>query len=178
MSPTSSPFQTSLPTRTLPSGTHYTTRLAALTDIPHLTALFFDSFHPTHPFFRFVFPHDEGMKHFWNETFEKAIQDPHGAVFVVEERDVEEGNGASATSDGTGKEGKGSIVALAWWDRPSQDWEAFEWPELPESVPMDVAGPFFGGMDENREVLMKGTAHWCKLLHEEFHVVDGPGCES
>jgi len=54
--------------------------------------------------------------------------------------------------------------AVAWsrWWIPEQDWKHTEWPAPPADMYPAFAEPFFGGMEHNREALLKGQAHWCK----------------
>jgi len=67
--------------------------------------------------------------------------------------------------------------AVAWsrWWIPEQDWKHTEWPEPPADMHPAFAGPFFGGMEHNREELLKGTAHWCKFASSTLakRVADG-----
>lgn len=60
------------------------------------------------------------------------------------------------------KHGHRAVAWSRWWT-PEQDGKHTEWPVPPADMYPAFAGPFFGGMEHNREVLLKGTAHWCKL---------------
>ena len=97
------------------------------------------------PFWQYLFPDDEAKRHWLDNAWAIGIDNPTDRSFVVE--DMEKGN---------------RIVAFSRWMVPQQDGNLErKWPDIKESDwHMDVAGSFFGGMEENRHELMGTRPHW------------------
>ena len=55
------------------------------------------------------------------------------------------------------------VVAFSRWMVPQQDGNLERlWPVVDESgFDLEVAGAFFGGMEENRHAMMGSQPHWC-----------------
>lgn len=71
----------------------------------------------------------------------------------------------------------GRIAAFSRWQVPQDDGSQERmWPEMAESeFDMEVIGPFFGGMEENRHELMGKRKHWCEFPFLVSYAMNGLG---
>ncbi len=88
------------------------------------------------------------MRKWWHEAWLMGLNNPTDRTFVVE--DTENDN---------------RIVAFSRWMVPQQDGNQERiWPSLDQGpADMEVAGSFFGGMEESRHKAMGSKPHWSKL---------------
>ena len=121
-------------------------RAATASDAEGLSDCFYVSFWPSHKFWTLTVP-PKVFHPFWVDAFRMGIEDDHSMRTFV------------ATDEDKG----GKIVGFMRWQVPQEDGkQELMWPDLPKEADIDVLGPFFGGMDKNRNHLMGMRPHWCK----------------
>ncbi|KAF3769709.1 acyl-CoA N-acyltransferase [Cryphonectria parasitica EP155] len=130
--------------QTIPS--RFQIRPASTADVPAMTDVFFSAFNA--PFWQYFMPDTPYMRGWMDRTWAKGLNYPTDRTFVVV--DAEAGD---------------RIVAFSRWQVPQEDGnqthDAYEDVKYDDGVwDKEVADPFFGGMDENREKLMEKRPHW------------------
>ena len=125
-------------------------RKATEEDIDGLVEVFYRSFNA--PYWQYLFPNTPSKRQWWRESWILSFNNPHDRSFVA----VDTRNNDKA-------------IALSRWMTPQTDGSKERpWPELKDDEwDMDLAGAFFGGMDESHEELMQARPHWCKLKAED-----------
>jgi len=120
------------------------------TDIPSLIVVYYHAFNA--PFFRHFTPDTPALRRWWHASWQLSLANPNDRNFAVEEL-------------ATGK-----IVAFSRWMLPQDDGNTERpWPDLDEKDwDMEIAEPFFGGMERNHVELMGKRKHWCKFLASSF----------
>ncbi|KAF2487360.1 acyl-CoA N-acyltransferase [Neohortaea acidophila] len=90
-------------------------------------------------------PNTHAIHQWWNDAWRIGLDNPTDRTFVVE--DTQNDN---------------KIVGFSRWMVPQQDGNLErKWPEVKDDEwDMEVAGAFFGGMEENRHELMGTKPHW------------------
>jgi hypothetical protein len=145
--------------------TRFAIRPATKADVPAITDCFLKSMYQSErhavielyqligsgfnaPFWQYTWPDDSKSRKWLNEAWTIGIDNPTDRTFVVE--DTQNGN---------------KIVAWSRWMLPQSDGnQERKWPDVnPDDYDMDVLGAFFGGMEENRAVLMEKRPHWCEF---------------
>ncbi|KAK4574194.1 hypothetical protein LTR86_001955 [Recurvomyces mirabilis] len=140
------------------AGPRFRAREAMKNDVSDMTEVFFRSFNAK--FWQYFLPvpspnDNPGGRKFWDESWAMGIDNPTDRSFVVE--DTENGN---------------KIVAFSRWMVPQKDGnQERPWPDMPPGMDMEVAGAFFGGMEENRHEMLDKRPHWfLEMLgvHEDY----------
>ena len=120
-------------------------RPAKKDDSSAMTDVFFHSFNAK--FFQYFIPDTTWNREWWDAAWALSIDNPTDRNFVIED-----------TAHGD------RIVAFSRWMLPQSDGnQERKWPDMDESKwDMDLAGAFFGGMEESRKTLMGKRPHWCE----------------
>jgi len=160
-------------------------RKAISTDAKAMADCFYTSFYPSHKFWVSEFK-PENFHSWWMEAWTMAItSDPTARIFVAvdtsyaSQSDDETTNTNNAKSHlGTDLDKRfpslvtdGRIVGYTRWRVPQADGNIDDkWPDLPqgEGIDMNILGPFFEGMHNNREELMGRNPHWCKQIQYSY----------
>lgn len=142
------------PARPLPARIRI--RPAAKDDAPALADVFFRAFNA--PFFQYLMPDTPALRAWWAAAWRKGLDNPTDRTFVAVDTEAG-GDGGAAV-----------VVGFSRWQVPQPDGslEHDSWPPMQPgdgcAWDMDIIGPFFGGMDVNREALMGKKPHWCTPL--------------
>lgn len=159
---------TSFPSHPLPS--NILIRSATTSDLRALADCFYTSFYPSNLFWKLEWP-PSILHDWWIEAFRLGIEDDDNMrTFVAVDTNVKETtkpNLVDGVEISSGKNvGDGRVVAFARWMIPVAPDEMEEkWPELPDGLDMNIIGPFFTALAENRPALTQKRSHWCKSAH-------------
>lgn len=119
-------------------------RPAIAADVEGMSDVFFHSFNQT--FWQYFCPESEKNHNFIVDMWTRGIHSPTDQSFVAVD---------TSACD--------RIIGVSRWQLPqyngAQNHDA--WPE-PSMLDQRIAVPFFGGMDVNRESIMKDRPHWCE----------------
>lgn len=126
-------------------------RAAELTDIDHMTDVFFRSFNQG--FWKHFCPDCAANRNFIADMWIMGLESSHDRTFVAID---------TSASD--------AIVGFSRWQAPlySRNKAYESWPE-PSMLDQQIAIPFFASEDTNRNIVMGDRPHWCKQYHRKSH---------
>jgi hypothetical protein len=121
-------------------------------DLPALSSIFPESFHPISNFMKQAIPFTLQTSGWWSDVYNFALNDPEGLTMKIVDTSADR-----------------RIVALAQWRLPAKvramAVDASSWSAVPLTSDHDkvLCNAFIGLMAEQRSAVMQDRPHYCKF---------------